>query len=223
MSLSQYSIILQSDISSIISRINAETTARNASGTVSTPSQFSKILASTATSIQGQLSTIASSHTNSTAGIVTHSGCPSNTYTPTSLQTYGLSFIGGTTKITASDIAKVNTDITNLENQCNCNSNICTTVSCGCNSNGCTCNASVCTCNATSSYCSGNAYSCSCQYVCDNCYNQGSIYYSFYICTCNGVCSCVPNCNAQNTCYSHSACYSHTTCTCNTTCQCEFN
>lgn len=198
MALTKGSIILDSDIDSIITSINNESSRRSGTGgsglaaTVTKPVQKSKALANLATAMVSALANInaAPAHYYSEASI--HNGGVIE-----SLLTTGFTFTSGSTEMYSStppDITDIQTDIATLAAQTECNN---TTSSCACNTQ--CCNSQAC-CNTQC--CNGNT--CSCNY-------NG---YCGQAC-CNNQCACNTNCSCNEVC-------SNTACSCNTVCSCEY-
>lgn len=201
MALSQGSKITQADIKTLIDALNAENTRRGSPYTaITVPASGTKLSSTLGKAIEAMPRNLNTVHSITRTGKVagTAGGTPSGFDTTDRSAAYGVA-----QKLTATLIGIVNTNVTKLAAQCNCNTftaTYCCNSQCTCNNNNCV--NGCCNGNCCNGQCVNNSYNC-----CNgNCCNNN---------VCGNGC-----CNAQ-CCNTVASCAS--VCTCNSNCSCEFN
>ena len=235
MAFTQNSSVLYSDLSTLITNINAESTTRGGGATVPFPGQSTKTLSADIKVIEALRRIINTYHKqpgrDAESWLHPGGGYGGRTLSLTDYSA-DLSIPGGVNPtLLASIVSQINTDVNSLIAQCDCD----TFYAAPCTGHGCAPN---CNCNTNGSYgCNVNT---SDHYCCNGwCSNYagsiGCINCCNIKCSCyGGDCTCNPdglNCcntttymtNADNNgtrCINNS-CYNG--CSCNLFCQCEYN
>lgn len=216
MALSLGSKITQADIKTLIDALNAENTRRGSPYTaITVPSQGVKMTAALGAAIEAMPRNLNTIHkiTRTSKAAGTAGGTPSGFDNTDRSASYGAG-----QKVLATPIGIVNTNITKLAAQCNCDTFVATNccnaqTSCAadyCNQSGCKCNGNA-NGNGCGNCCNGQCCNVECvnnSYNCCNsnkCINGANCYNCCNSQCCNGVCSC------------------NNVCTCNLNCSCEFN
>ena len=159
MALSTGSLVLSSDMTSVLSQVNSTLSRYGVSQVTSAHGVGTTVLASYIQTIVSRLQT-ADNHSYNTAkqGTTLTNAAPA---------------VGSLLK--AATLTTINSCAVNIYNgYCSCNCNFCS-----CNCNFCSCNCNFCSCNCDDCYCSCNCnFSCFCSCNC----NFSSCYYSLYYC-----------------------------------------
>ena len=219
--------LLYTDISSVISAVNAEAARRAYNAPVSaSASRVETVTAQAVELLRRNLNTV---HSKARAGKIagTAGGAFGLTNYYASLAVH--------TKTTASIMAQISTDIGRLASQCDCNTysavhcdangcnpNCVCYADCACNTN-CACNGQ---CNIGGNICchtqANSGYGCTCLITCLNCCNSD--------CACHVNCACNTNqpscCNTENgpgAYGSNRGGVCSNGCGCDQNCSCEFN